>query len=103
MTYQNATDDKYRETAKLEKARVKAYQRQQVRGTLNPAVPLPFKGQSTAQKEFINRKKERVEKVLPFNMVSAFCLLSLNKRKSYAFVWNIFLTVGLVCVIFHSW
>ena len=78
MTYQNTTDDKYRETAKLEKARVKAYQRQQVRGTLNPSVPLPFKGQSTAQKEFISRKKERVEKVLPFNMVSAFCLSSLK-------------------------
>ena len=31
---------------------------------------MPFKGQSTAQKEFVDRKKERVEKVLPFDMVS---------------------------------
>jgi len=55
--------------AKQEKERVRIYQKQQVRGTLNPAKPLPFKGQSTAQKEFIGRQKERVEKVLPFDML----------------------------------
>ena len=47
-TFQGGPDDKYKESAKLEKQRVKAYQKQQVRGTLNPAVPLPFEGQSTA-------------------------------------------------------
>lgn len=71
-TFSGAPDEKYRETAKLEKVRVKAYQKQQVRGTLNPSVPLPFKGVSTAQKEFVNRKNEVVEKVLPFNMVSRY-------------------------------
>lgn len=69
QTFMGGPDEKYRETAKLEKQRVKAYQRQQVRGNLNPSVPLPFKGQSTAQKEFMNRKATNVEKVLPFDML----------------------------------
>lgn len=50
--YRGEPDNKYRETYVLEKQRVKAYQRQQNRGTLNPSTPLPFKGVSTAQKEF---------------------------------------------------
>ena len=74
-TFKGGPDEKYRETAKLEKARVHAYQRQQVRGTLNPSVPLQFKGQSTASKEFILRKNDAVEKVLPFSMVSIKLLL----------------------------
>lgn len=68
--FAGAPDDKYRETAKLEKEQVKAYQKKQVRGQLNPSVPLPFKGQSTNQKEFRSRANEGVEKFLPFSMVS---------------------------------
>lgn len=36
---------------------------------MKPNQPLPFKGQSTNQSEYINRKKEKVEKVLPFDML----------------------------------
>lgn len=36
---------------------------------MNPSVPLPFKGQSTNQKEFVARKNDAVEKVLPFSML----------------------------------
>lgn len=69
QNFAGTPDEKYRETAKLEKQRVKAYQKQQNRGNLNPSVALPFKGQSTAQKEFSKRNANGVEKILPFDML----------------------------------
>ena len=102
QNFAGTPDEKYRETAKLEKQRVKAYQKQQNRGNLNPSVALPFKGQSTAQKEFSKRNANGVEKILPFDMVSTgdesstFLTSSMNQ-------WVIVLTVFHDPFLFFSW
>ena len=94
LDHSGVPDDKYRETAKLEKQSVKAYQQRQVRGQLNPNVPLPFKGQSTNQKEFVSRKNEGVEKFLPFSLVSNLNLLlqssNINAAKKRTFHIHIY-------------
>lgn len=63
-------EDLYKKIAE-ERRRVKQYAKQQDRGNLAPEMPVPFKGESAAQREF--KKPEdagHVVKQVPFNMVS---------------------------------
>lgn len=62
--------EKHRQERVNEKVRVKDHKDHQIGGSLKTKVPLPFKGESTAKKDFSKRSTDLVEKVLPFDMVS---------------------------------
>ena len=73
LTHANVSGDAYKDFQVAhgqERARVKVYQKQQVRGTLTREEKLPFKGNTAASTYFAKPKEEnRPQKVVPFSML----------------------------------
>lgn len=82
-TFNGDGQEKHLKERTVEKERTKAHMRNQIGGSLKAKVPLPFKGESTAQKDFAKRGSDVVEKVLPFDMLGVPHGMSMYAKSSY--------------------
>lgn len=70
-TFNGPSADNFYKQQIEEKQRVKEYKLRQNKGSLSSDQPVPFKGVSSAHRDFNQKKAGYVDKVLPYDMVSS--------------------------------